>query len=217
MKRFCIRFTEDQHSCSASWSFVLLSALVSGIGINLTTDAFSITNWLTSAGSWVFVAGTLVLGVGLAPTFFGIKALRMKGLILTILGVAISIGAYYLYSPSLVTSAIAIPSILTILAAILFLSDKTAKIVMNKAVFISLLTIVIFSLQFLIYPSALGHTLSIDSVTTSGAVGTQYEVESADRRRAARNNAGFLLVHRKPSKQFDKANSRGHKRRAQSQ
>ncbi len=158
---------------------VLLSALVSGTGINLTTDAFSITNWLTSAGSWVFVAGTLVLGVGLAPTFFGIKALRMKGLILTILGVAISIGAYYLYSPSLVTSAIAIPSILTILAAILFLSDKTAKIVMNKAVFISLLTIVIFSLQFLIYPSALGHTLSIDSVTTSGAVGTQYEVESA--------------------------------------
>ena len=103
----------------------------------------------------------------------------MKGLFLTVLGVAISIGAYYLYSSSLVSSSIVIPSILTILAAVLFLSDKTAKIVMNKAVFISLLSIIIFSLQFLIYPEVLGQTLSIDSITTSGAVGSQYVVISA--------------------------------------
>jgi len=158
---------------------VLISALVSGKGIDLSSGAFSIGNWISSPGSLVFEVGTLVLGVGLAPAFFGLKSLRMKGFYLTVLGVVISTGAYYLYSPSLVSPLIIIPSALTILAALLFLYDKTVPIVTNKAVFISLLTIIIFSLQFLIYPSVIGQTLSIDSVTTTGPVASEFVVISA--------------------------------------
>ena len=153
---------------------VLLSALVSGKGIDLSTSAFSIGNWISSPGSLVFEVGTLILGVGLAPAFFGLKSLRMKGFYLTVLGVVISIGAYYLYSPSLVSALIIIPSALTILAAALFLYDKTVPIVTNKAVFITLLSIIIFSLQFLIYPNIIGQTLSIDSVTTTGPVVSEF-------------------------------------------
>jgi len=153
---------------------VLLSALVSGKGIDLSTSTFSIGNWISSPGSLVFEVGTLVLGVGLAPAFFGLKSLRMKGLCLTVLGVAISIGAFYLYSPSLVSPFIIIPSALTILAALLFLYDKSVPIVTNKAVFITLLAIIIFSLQFLIYPNVLGQTLSIDSITTTGPVVSEF-------------------------------------------
>ena len=153
---------------------VLLSALVSGKGIDLSTSTFSIGNWISSPGSLVFEVGTLVLGVGLAPAFFGLKSLRLKGLCLTVLGVAISTGAYYLYSPSLISPFIIVPSALTILAALLFLYDKTATIVTNKAVFITLLAIIIFSLQFLIYPSVLGQTLSIDSITTTGPVVSEF-------------------------------------------
>ena len=41
------------------------------------------------------------------------------------------------------------------------------------------LTIIIFSLQFLIYPSVIGQTLSIDSVTTTGPVASEFVVISA--------------------------------------
>ena len=98
----------------------------------------------------------------------------MKGFYLTFLGVVISIGAYYLYSPSLVSLLIVIPSALTILVALLFIYNKTVPIVTNKAVFITLLAIVIFSLQFLIYPNVLGKTVSIDSVTTTGPVVSEF-------------------------------------------
>ncbi len=158
---------------------VLISALVSGKGIDLSSGAFSIGNWISSPGSLVFEVGTLILGVGLAPAFFGLKLLRLKGLYLTVLGVVISTGAYYLYSPSLVSPLIIVPSALTILAALLFLYDKTVPIVTNKAVFITLLAIIIFSLQFLIYPSVIGQTLSIDSVTTTGPVASEFVVISA--------------------------------------
>jgi cytochrome bd ubiquinol oxidase subunit II len=158
---------------------ILLSALVSGKGINLSDRTFSIENWITAAGSLVFVAGSFILFAGMAPAFFNIKPMKSKALLLSILGVVISIGAYYLYSPSLVSPLIVVPSVLTILVVALSLSDKTAPIIANKAVFITFLSIMIFSLQFLIYPSLLGRSLSVDSVTTTGPLATEYLVITA--------------------------------------
>jgi cytochrome bd ubiquinol oxidase subunit II len=153
---------------------ILLSSLVSGKGIVGLTSAFSLGNWISSPGSLVFLAGTLLIGVGLAPVFFGLKALRMKYFPLTVLGVIISIGAYYLYSPSFVSYWIAIPALLTVAAGLLFLSDKTASIVTNKAVFITLLSVIIFSLQPLIYPNVIGQSIAVDTVTTSGPMASVF-------------------------------------------
>jgi cytochrome bd ubiquinol oxidase subunit II len=148
---------------------ILLSALISGRGINLTTDTFSIGAWAASPGSVVFVVGTLVLGLGLAPAFFDLRQMKNRALLLTVLGVGISIAAYDLYSPSLISTLIVIPSAIAILTATLFsVSSRTARVVTNKAVFIALLCIAIFSLQFLVYPSALGRSLPIDSVILTG-------------------------------------------------
>jgi cytochrome bd ubiquinol oxidase subunit II len=158
---------------------ILLSALVSGKGINLSDRTFSIESWITAAGSLVFVAGSFVLFAGMAPAFFNIRPMKGKALPLSILGVVISIGAYFLYSPSLVSPLILVPSLLTILAVALFVFDKTAHIITNKAVFITFLSIIIFSLQFLIYPSLLGHSLSVDGVTTTGPLASEYLVITA--------------------------------------
>jgi cytochrome bd ubiquinol oxidase subunit II len=155
---------------------ILLSSLVSGKGIVGLTSAFSFGDWISSPGSLAFLAGTLVIGVGLAPVFFGLKALRWKYFPLTVLGVVISIGAYYLYSPSLVSYWIAIPAVLTVAAGLLFLSDRITPIVTNKAVFITLLSIIIFSLQPLIYPKVIGQSIAVDSVTTSGPMASAFYV-----------------------------------------
>ena len=151
---------------------VLLSALVSGAGVLSNnpplSSTFDLGSWASKAGSWLFVIGTLLIGVGVAPIFFDIRPFAKRFIPLAVVGVLVSIGAYYSYSASLVTGYIAVPALLTIVVAILYLVKKTAPIVTNKAIFITMLSIIIFSLQPLIYPKFVGQALSIDSFTTTG-------------------------------------------------
>jgi cytochrome d ubiquinol oxidase subunit II len=154
---------------------ILLSALVSGAGVNLSKETFSLGTWLFSHGSLLFVVGTLCVSIGLAPALFSLEAAKNIVLPLTVAGIGISVLAYYLYSPSFVSPLMLIPIALTLLTGVLFVSSKkTAAMVSNKAVFITALSIIIFSLQFLVYPTAVGGQLHVDAVTTSGPMTSAY-------------------------------------------
>jgi len=160
-------------------ALVLLSSLVSGAGVlsngaSALSTPFDLGAWASQAGSWLFLAGTLLIGMGLAPVFFDIPPLAKRFFALTVLGVALSTIAYYEYSASLLSAYIAVPALLTVAANLLYFSKKTAVIVTNKAVFIAILAIVIFSLQPLIYPSFIGQVLSIDSLTTTGPMASVF-------------------------------------------
>lgn len=148
---------------------VLLSALVGGQGVDLATGSFSPASWAT-VGSFVFVLGTLLLGAGLAPAFFDLAPLRRLILPLTVAGIALSVLSYYLMSSALLTWWMTVPVLLTLAAGLLYLWPKTTKIVANKAVFILVMCITVFSLQSLIYPKAIGQALAVDTVTTSGTM-----------------------------------------------
>ena len=152
---------------------VLLSSLVGGQGVNLTSGSFSLLSW-TTAGSVAFVIGTLVLGVGLAPVFFDLPPLRKLVLPLGGLGIMLSVLSYWLMSSSLITTWMAVPVLLTLAAGLLYLWPKTAKIVTNKAVFLVVLTLIIFSLQPLVYPKVIGQAISVDAVTTAGAMASAF-------------------------------------------
>jgi cytochrome d ubiquinol oxidase subunit II len=154
---------------------ILLSALVSGAGVSLSQGTFSLGTWLFSHGSLLFVVGTLCIGVGLAPALLSLDTVRNIVLPLTVAGIGFSVLAYYLYSQSFVSLLMLIPIALTLLIGVLFvISKKTAAIVSNKAVFITALSIIIFSLQFLVYPTAIGGQLHVDAVTTSGPMTSAY-------------------------------------------
>ena len=154
---------------------IILSSLISGAGVNFSQETFSLVAWLSSPGSILFVVGTLGIGIGVAPVFFSLQSMKKLVIPLTGAGIGVSVLAYYLYSPSFVSVLMLIPIALTLLAGVLFLiSKKTAAIVTNKAIFITVLSIVIFSLQFLVYPSAIGGAISIDAVTTSSSLTSAY-------------------------------------------
>jgi cytochrome d ubiquinol oxidase subunit II len=148
---------------------ILLSALIGGQGVSLSSDSFSILSWV-SASSIVFVIGTLLLAVGFAPVFFDLSVLRKLVLPLVGIGVLLSVLSYWLMSPSLLTPWIAVPVVLTLIAGSLYLWPTTAELVTNKAIFLVVLSAAIFSLQPLVYPKAIGQALAIDSVTTAGAM-----------------------------------------------
>jgi cytochrome d ubiquinol oxidase subunit II len=164
---------------------VLLSALVGGQGVNLTIGSFSIISWVT-AGSVVFVIGTLLLAVGLAPVLFDLSALHSFVLPLTAFGIMLSALSYWLMSPGLLTLWIIVPALLTLAVGTLYIWQRTSKIVTNKAVFIAVLSIIIFSLQPLVYQKAIGQALSIDAVTTTGAMADAFFTITAV--------GGFLLA-----------------------
>ena len=164
---------------------VLLSALVGGQGVNLTIGSFSIISWVT-AGSVVFVIGTLLLAVGLAPVLFDLSALHSFVLPLTAFGIMLSALSYWLMSPGLLTPWIIVPALLTLAVGTLYIWQRTSKIVTNKAVFIAVLSIIIFSLQPLVYQKAIGQALSIDAVTTTGAMADAFFTITAV--------GGFLLA-----------------------
>jgi cytochrome bd ubiquinol oxidase subunit II len=157
---------------------VLLSALVGGEGVNLADGTFSLASW-ASAGSLVFVLGTLLLAVGLAPAFFDLPPLRRLVLPLVVSGMVLSVSSYRLMSSTLLTWWICVPVALTLLAGLLYLWPSTSRIVANKAVFLTVVSIVVFSLQPLIYPKVLGQALSVDAVTTSGAMASAFLTISA--------------------------------------
>jgi len=159
-------------------TLILLSALVSGAGVlsnaaPLSTN-FDFVAWGSNAGSWLFMAGTLLIAVGVAPIFFDIRPLAKRLIPLAVVGVLVSIGAYYEFSSSLVSANILVPTLLTILVVLLYLPKATASIVTNKAVFIAVLSIIIFSLQPMIYPNFVGQALSIDALTTTGPMVTAF-------------------------------------------
>jgi cytochrome d ubiquinol oxidase subunit II len=148
---------------------VLLSSLVGGQGVNLTSASFTLSSWIT-VGNLAFVVGTLLLGVGMAPAFFDLPPLRRAILPMALGGVAVSLLAYWLMLPALITPWIAIPSLLTLAVGLLYLWPRTTRVVANKFVFLFALSIVIFSLQSLVYPKVIGQAIPIDSVTTAGAM-----------------------------------------------
>jgi cytochrome d ubiquinol oxidase subunit II len=160
---------------------VAVSALFSGAGVSIPSGSsswtFSFGAWLASPGSVVFVIGTLLIAVAAAPIFFSLTAMKRYVLPFAVAGVGLSVLSYYLYSSSYLSVMTLVPVLLTLLAGILFVaSDMTAKIVSNKIVFITVLALIIFSLQPVAYPSILGGAVAIDSVTTSGTMASAYLV-----------------------------------------
>ncbi len=147
---------------------VVLSGIVSGRGVDLTNFSFSLATWISDPASILYVVGVLVIGLGLAPVFYSMDELRRLALPLTAAGIIISALSLYLYSASFITYMFLLPALLTILPPILYQSRLTAGLVSNKLVFGVVASIIIFSLNYLVYPTAFGGRLPVDSITASG-------------------------------------------------
>ena len=164
---------------------VILSAIVSGVGVDLASLSFSATTWLTSPASIPYLLGVVVIGVGLAPVFYDLPAMRRLSVPLTVIGVAVEAVALYVYSSSFLSGYFLIPALLTILPAVLYQFPGTAPLVTNKLVFGLVTTLVIFSQSYLVYPTAFNGGLPVDAVTTTGPMVGAYYILSA---------AGIVIV-----------------------
>ncbi len=160
-------------------ALTIFSSIIGGSGVNIGSGYFSVSQWITSPGSILFILGALLIGVGLAPVFYGLEPFKNITLPVTAIGVAVSSIAFYLYSPHLISPLIAIPVILTLLVPVLYLYPATRSLVSNKLVFSLVATLILFSMSFLVYPTAFGGTLNVDEFTTSGPMSGAFMIITA--------------------------------------
>lgn len=152
----------------------VLSAVISGYGIDLTALSINLLTWFSHAADILFVIGAVIILVGLAPVFYGAKDLSKIGLIFTVIGVVISSVSMVLFNPEGLSWMLALPIVLTIIPSVGFLTKQLTPIVTNKLVFIIWVAVTVFTLNFAVYPTAFGGAISVDAVTTSGPMSSAY-------------------------------------------
>jgi cytochrome d ubiquinol oxidase subunit II len=69
-----------------------------------------------------------------------------------------------------------VSDVIAILIPIFYNVKNVAAFVSNKIVFISLLSVDIFSLNFMVYPTAFGGVLRVDSITNTGLLESSFIV-----------------------------------------
>ncbi len=157
----------------------VLSTIVSGRGISLSNYSFSLATWMSDPASILYVAGVLFTGIGLAPVFYSMEEFRRLTVPLTSAGILLSTISLYLYSPSFITPMFLVPVLLTLVPPLLYQSRVTAPLVSNKLVFGAVTVIIIFSLNYIVYPTAFGGSLVVDEITAKGPMAEAFLLLSA--------------------------------------
>jgi cytochrome d ubiquinol oxidase subunit II len=173
---------------------MILSTIVSGAGINLSPISFSFGSWIATPAALLYLLGVVIIVVGLGPVFYDLEAFRRLTLPLTTVGVLVEVGALALFSRSFLAWPLLLASALTVLTALLYQRRRTAPIVANKVVFAVLSCVIIFSLNYLVYPKAFvnasGGPLSVNAVTTTGPMVGAFDLLSV----AGAVIVGLLMV-----------------------
>lgn len=153
---------------------VIVSAIISGAGVDLAGMTLSIAGYISNPGSILFIIGALLIGAGLAPVFYNLTGFRFLSIPATAAGIALSVAGYAMYSTALLTPYIIIPVLLTIAVPLLYYTKVGTVLVTNKLVFLAVASIIIFTLNTLVYPTAFGRAVNIDDITTSGPMASAF-------------------------------------------
>jgi len=151
---------------------VIVSTIIGGYGLNLSNYTFNFFSFASNISPWLFILGSLVTAIGFAPIFYNIDKMKKMSMIFVFIGVLISMAFIFIQEKG-IPREVLIPLVLTIALPILYNIPQTRNVASNKAFFIAYLSITLFSLNFLVYPTAFGK-LSVDSLTTNGTMANAY-------------------------------------------
>ena len=91
-------------------------------------------------------------------------------------GIIVSTLSFAMFRNWTLSPYVLVSDVIAILIPILYNVKNVAAIVSNKIVFISLLSVDIFSLNFMVYPTAFGGVLRVDSITNTGLLESSFIV-----------------------------------------
>ncbi|KAA8922079.1 hypothetical protein [Thermoplasma sp.] len=157
---------------------IFASSVVTGGGVVLAKLAFNAGRWASAPGDVLFVIGAVILMYGFSFIFYGLENYMKISLVASYLGVILELGALIWIHASIsavpFSPVLAVTIIIGLIAPILFYYRPTRKIIENKIVFLTLLTISIFPFYSLVYPKFFGGTLPVSDFLTNTAMSVAY-------------------------------------------
>lgn len=154
----------------------IVTGIMGGNGIDFKTLTFSAVSWIQNPSGIVFIIGALLLAVGFSPIFYNDPEIAKVSMILVIAGIIVSDLSVEMIKNWTVGGILLVPDVLSFLMPLLFYFKVTRRVIVNKTVFIVWLSVNIFTLNFVVYPSAFGGRIPIDSITNGSAMAGSYEV-----------------------------------------
>ncbi len=157
---------------------IFASSVVTGGGVVLAKLAFNTGKWASTPGDVLFVIGAIVLMYGFSFIFYGLENYMRISMVASYLGIVLELVAVVWIHASIsavpFSPVLAITIIIGVLAPILFYYRPTRKIIENKVVFLTLLTISIYPFYSLVYPKFFGGTLPVSDFLTNTAMSIAY-------------------------------------------
>ncbi|BAB59886.1 TVG0750122 [Thermoplasma volcanium GSS1] len=158
------------------------SAIISGNGVKIDIAgnpvdsllsvsnaeiSFNLASWLAGPGDILFVVSAALIAFGLSPVFYDVDRFSTYGVISSVIGFILGIVSFVQMGVH-ISPIIIIPAIIIIGVPILYRIGLAKKILTNKALFIVLLIVSIYSLYFTVYPSAMNGKLPLSQIITTG-------------------------------------------------
>ncbi len=152
---------------------IIYTSLLSGVGVNVAAESFSILKFISFLPDDGFIAGSAILLFGLGAVFYGLDVKRYLPLVVTAIGMAIA-GLSFAYLGDVTTPAfIIIPAAITLLLPLLWMFGVTRRLVSNKLVFQGAMAISAFFLIYTVYPWLFAKSLNLTSLLNNSAMQAQ--------------------------------------------
>lgn len=153
--------------------FILYTALISGKGVDFNAKTFDLVKFVAYLPNDGFIIGSAILVFGLASVFYGLNVNRFLPLIVTVIGLIIAAVSFLKLNDINNPYYLVIPVILTILAPVLYIFQRTRTLISNKILFQAVIAIATFFIIFSLYPNMLGGTQTITPLLNNSAMQVQ--------------------------------------------
>ncbi|PYB68052.1 hypothetical protein DMB44_06005 [Thermoplasma sp. Kam2015] len=159
-----------------------VSAVISGHGVSISITGnpvnslssvnnaqvtFNVIKWMVAPGDILFIISAVLITFGLAPALYDVRRFATVGIISAVLGFVLGIISLVQMGVH-ISPIIVIPALIIMGVPAMYLLNIAKNLLSNKAIFIVLLIISIYSLYFTVYPTAMGGKLVLSQVVTTG-------------------------------------------------
>lgn len=159
-------------------ALLVVGGIIGSDGVSISSMSFSPVAWFLNPLSYILILSALFLIAGLSYVFYG-TGNRIRSAVFSLLGIMFGGIAFYLLNSAVFSILILIPVIIIVMPVILSYVKKISPILKNKALLVSWVALDVFTLNFLVYPTAFRGAINVQSVTASGPMDTAFFVITA--------------------------------------
>lgn len=159
-------------------ALLVVGGIIGSDGVSINSMSFSPVGWFMNPSSYMLILSAVFLIAGLSYVFYDAGNMGRSAVFL-LLGIMFGGVAFYLLNSAVLSVLIIIPVIIIVMPVVLSYIRKLRPLLKNKAFLVSWVALDVFTLNFLVYPTAFKGAINVQSVTASGPMDTAFFIITA--------------------------------------